>query len=52
MNRACQLVEELGAGEVIGGAIDVYPNPVAKKEPIVIPYDADKIQCTSWNRYR
>lgn len=25
MNRACQLVEELGAGEVVGGAIDVYP---------------------------
>ncbi|MBU5478779.1 phenylalanine--tRNA ligase subunit beta [Eubacterium sp. MSJ-13] len=40
MNRACQLVEELGAGEVVGGAIDYYP---VKKEPIVIPYDADKI---------
>ena len=40
MNRACQLVEELGAGEVIGGAIDYYP---VEKEPIVIPYDADKI---------
>lgn len=25
MNRACQLVEELGAGEVVGGAIDYYP---------------------------
>lgn len=24
MNRACQLVEELGAGEVVGGAVDVY----------------------------
>ena len=24
MNRACQLIEELGAGEVVGGAIDVY----------------------------
>lgn len=40
MNRACQLVEELGAGEVVGGAIDYYP---VKKEPIVIPYNADKI---------
>ena len=40
MNRACQLVEELGAGEVVGGAIDYYP---VEKEPIVIPYDADKI---------
>lgn len=25
MNRACQLIEELGAGEVIGGAVDIYP---------------------------
>lgn len=29
INRACQLVEELGAGEVVGGVVDVYPNPVA-----------------------
>ena len=40
MDRACQLVEELGAGEVVGGAVDIYP---VKKEPVVIPYDADKI---------
>ena len=40
MNRACQLIEELGAGEVVGGAIDYYP---VKKEPISIPYDPDKI---------
>ena len=26
INRACQLVEELGAGEVVGGAVDVYPH--------------------------
>lgn len=26
MNRACQLIEELGAGVVVGGAVDVYPN--------------------------
>ena len=25
INRACQLVEELGIGEVVGGAVDVYP---------------------------
>ena len=24
MNRACQLIEELGAGEVVGGVVDVY----------------------------
>ena len=31
MNRACQLIEELGAGEVVGGVVDVYPNPVTRK---------------------
>ncbi len=40
MNRACQLIEELGAGEVVGGAVDIYP---VKKEPFTIPYDVDKI---------
>ena len=40
MDRACQLIEELGAGEVVGGAIDYYP---VKKEPIDIAYDPDKI---------
>ena len=25
IDRACQLIEELGAGEVVGGIIDVYP---------------------------
>ena len=29
MDRACQLIEELGAGEVVGGAVDIYP---VKKE--------------------
>ena len=40
MNRACALVEELGAGEVVGGVCDIYP---VKREPIEIEYDADKI---------
>lgn len=35
INRACQLIEELGAGEVVGGIVDVYPN---KKETIRIPF--------------
>ena len=35
INRACQLVEELGAGEVVGGVVDVYPNPV---EDVKIPF--------------
>ena len=39
MNRACQLVEELGAGEVVGGVIDVYPE---NKEPIRIPFEPDR----------
>ena len=25
IDRACQLVEEMGAGEVVGGTVDVYP---------------------------
>lgn len=40
MNRACQLIEELGAGEVVGGAVDIYP---VHKEPIQIAYDPAKI---------
>ena len=39
MNRACQLVEELGAGEVVGGAIDVYP---VKREGVRIPFEPEK----------
>lgn len=31
INRACQLIEELGAGEVVGGAVDVYPSPRQEK---------------------
>lgn len=40
VNRACQLIEELGAGEVIGGTIDVYP---IKREEVRVPFDAEKI---------
>lgn len=40
INRACQLIEELGAGEVVGGMIDVYP---VKKESRRIPFDAAKV---------
>lgn len=40
VDRACQLIEELGAGEVIGGTIDVYP---VKKEEVRIPFDAEQI---------
>ena len=40
IERACQLIEELGAGEVVKGIIDVYPE---KPEQKVIEFDADKI---------
>ncbi len=40
INRACQLIEELGAGEVVGGMIDVYHT---KKEGKRIPFCPDKI---------
>ncbi len=39
MNRACQLIEELGCGEVVGGVVDVYPNPV---EPWTLPFEPEK----------
>lgn len=40
IDRACQLVEEMGAGEVVGGTVDVYGK---KKEPVRVPFDAAKI---------
>lgn len=40
MNRACQLIEELGAGTVIGGCVDVYPG---KREEKTVAYDAERI---------
>lgn len=39
MNRACQLIEELGAGEVVGGVVDVYPNVKGDKR---IPFEPEK----------
>ncbi len=39
MNRACQLIEELGAGEVVGGAVDIYP---VKKEGRHILFEPEK----------
>ena len=40
MNRACQLVEEMGCGEVVGGMVDVYSK---KKEPVRVGFNAEKI---------
>lgn len=40
IDRACQLIEELGAGEVVGGTVDVYSK---KKEPVRVPFDENRI---------
>ncbi len=40
INRACQLIEELDAGDVVGGCVDVYSK---KREPKIVKYDADRI---------
>ncbi|MCD3246491.1 phenylalanine--tRNA ligase subunit beta [Clostridium botulinum C] len=37
MNRACHLIQELGAGEVMEGTIDIYPN---KKETHIVEVDS------------
>lgn len=39
INRACALVEELGAGEVVGGCVDIYP---VKPTPVVLPFEPEK----------
>lgn len=39
MDRACQLIKELGAGEVVGGAIDVYTNVREGKR---LPFEPEK----------
>ncbi|MCI9134806.1 MAG: phenylalanine--tRNA ligase subunit beta [Lachnospiraceae bacterium] len=40
IDRACQLIEELGAGEVVDGMVDVYPGV---KEPVRVPFEPEKI---------
>ncbi|MGM9680988.1 MAG: phenylalanine--tRNA ligase subunit beta [Eubacteriales bacterium] len=40
LNRACQLVEELGAGEIVTGLIDCYP---VKKINNTVPLEVDRI---------
>lgn len=40
INRACQLIEELGAGEVVEGMVDFYPK---KKEEHQIKFDPDYV---------
>lgn len=40
VNRACQLIEELGAGEVVGGMIDIYQEKRTEKR---IPFEPERI---------
>ncbi|MBS6951718.1 MAG: phenylalanine--tRNA ligase subunit beta [Enterocloster asparagiformis] len=40
VNRACQLIEELGAGQVVGGMIDIYSQ---KRQENRVPFDPEKI---------
>lgn len=40
INRACQLIEGLGAGEVVAGMVDVYPE---KKTETKIKFDPDYV---------
>ena len=40
INRACQLMEELGAGEVVGGIVDVCSET---RQPSRVVFDADRI---------
>ncbi|MGN0436565.1 MAG: phenylalanine--tRNA ligase subunit beta [Wujia sp.] len=40
INRACQLIEELGCGKVVDGVVDVYPNPVKEKK---LPFEPEKM---------
>ena len=40
IDRACQLIEELGCGEVVGGMVDVYSK---KKEPVRVAFEPEKI---------
>ena len=40
MNRACQLIEELGAGTVVGGVVDIYPE---KNEEKRVAFDWKKV---------
>lgn len=40
IDRACQLMEELGAGEVVGGMVDVCSET---REPVRVPFEPERI---------
>ena len=43
INRACQLITELGAGEVVGGIIDIYPEKRVEKRIKFNPQKINKL---------
>lgn len=47
MMRACSLVEELGAGEVVGGTIDVYPVKAVESRVAFEPERINKLLGTA-----
>lgn len=40
MMRACSLIEELGAGEVVGGTVDIYPKKAVESR---VKFEPDRI---------
>ena len=40
INRACELCEQLGCGEVVGGVIDIYPEP---ESVVRVKFEPDRI---------
>jgi len=42
-NRACQLIQELAAGRVASGAIDVYPRPLLPVETEFSPQEVNNV---------
>ncbi len=47
IDRACELVEQLGCGEVVGGCIDVYPDPVKESRVKLDPDAVNNLLGTS-----
>ena len=41
IDRACQLMEELGAGEVVGGCVDVYA--MRRESRSRVPFEPERI---------
>lgn len=42
-DRACELIEQLGAGKVVKGYVDVYPGKTASREIFIDPDNINKV---------